>query len=89
MVSINIPMTLEDAIANDLAQAIADTLDGELLIEMKYYDHKKLYGPVDWVYTNKKIKSWCEEILPDCFYHNNTLYYKDEADAIMFRLKWL
>jgi len=82
-------MNLEDAIANDLAQQMADSLDAEFLIELKYYDYKKVYGPADWVYTQTKIKIWCEETLPNCFYHNNTLYYMDEADAIMFRLKWI
>ena len=82
-------MTLEDAIANDLAQQMAETLDGELLIEMRYYDHKKLKIPMNWVYTNNTIKSWVSETIPDCFYHSGTLYYKNEADATLFRLKWL
>lgn len=79
----------EDAIASSLAQELSDSIDAQFLIEIKYYDYKKLYGPVDWVFTKDKIKSWVKETIPDCFYHNNTLYYKNEADAIMFRLKWI
>lgn len=82
-------MTLEDAIADDLARQMAETLDGELLIEMRYYDHKKLDGPGNWVYGDIELKAWVEETLPDCFYHNKTLYYMNEADATLFRLKWL
>ena len=82
-------MNLEDTIATELGQQMADALNGELLIKMAYYDHKELYGPVDWRITGDKIKVWVKEIMPHCLYHNNTLYYKDEADAIMFRLKWI
>jgi hypothetical protein len=82
-------MTLEEALANDLGQQMANAMDGNFLVEIAYYDHKKLYGPTDWRITQDKIKPWVEEIMPDCLYHNNILYYKDEADAIMFRLKWI
>ena len=81
--------THEDMIASSLAQEWSDSIDRQFLVDHKYKDYKVVYGPVDWVYTQTKIKTWCEETLPDCFYHNNTLYYKDEADAIMFRLKWI
>jgi len=82
-------MNLEEAIANDLAQQMADSLDAAFLIELKYADYKKLYGPGNWVYGDIELKAWVGETLPDCFYHNKTLYYKDEADATLFRLKWL
>lgn len=90
MVSTDLSISnLEDLIGADMAQQLADSLDGEFLVELKYFDHKKLDGPESWYFTRKEIKHWCEETLPDCFYHSNTLYYMDDEDATMFRLKWL
>jgi len=79
----------EDTIASSLAQELSDSIDEQFLVDIMYKNYKVVYGPVDWVFTKDKIKSWVKEIMPHCLYHNNTLYYKDEADAIMFRLKWI
>lgn len=90
MVSANIPMNnLEDLICADMAQQMSDSLDEAFVVELKYSDHKKLDGPESWYFTRTEIKHWCEETLPDCFYHSNTLYYMDEADATHFKLRWL
>lgn len=81
--------TWEEELTNRMAQEMADVIDAEILIKEVYKDYKKVYGPRSWLYTNIEIKQWCLETLPNCFYFQNTLYYEDEADAIMFRLKWI
>jgi hypothetical protein len=80
---------LEELLASDLGRKLSDSFDRQILVDLKYIDYNKLTGPVAWYFTNLEVKQWCEETLPDCFYHSNTLYYMNEADATLFRLKWL
>ena len=78
----------EDAIASSLAQEWSNAIDAELLIAYKYKDYNKLDCPPCWYFTNTEMKKWINEMLPDCFYHNNTLYYKNAEDATLFKLKY-
>ena len=82
-------MNLEEEMVNMLGQQMSDAFDRQILVDLKYADYNKLTGPAAWYFTNLEVKKWCEETIPDCFYHSNTLYYIDEADATLFRLKWL
>ena len=89
MVSTNIPMSeLEELLASDLGRKLSDSFDRQILIDLKYIDYEKINVP-GWVYDNNVINDWVNETLPDCAFINSTFYYKAEADATLFRLKWL
>lgn len=80
---------LEELLSSELGRQLSDAFDRQILVDLKYIDYKKLNAPAAWYFTNLEVRQWCEETLPDCFYHSNTLYYLNEADATLFRLKWL
>lgn len=78
----------EEEIVDMLSQQMANAIDEQLLIDVKYYDYKKINVP-GWIYHNNRINDWVIETLPACAFINSTFYYKSDADALLFRLKWL
>ena len=83
-------MTLEDVLVADLAKQMSDYIDSQLVDEFRLEsDGYKMIPFYSWVYDDPHVKAWVEECLPDCKFLYNKLYYKNEADATMFRLRWL
>lgn len=82
-------MTLEDVLVADLAKQMSDYIDSQLIdefrLEAEGYSNVEFHG---WVYNDPHIKAWVKECLPDCKFMYNKLYYKNEADATLFRLRW-
>jgi hypothetical protein len=81
-------MNLEDAILNNLGQQMSDAVDRQLMVKIAYSDYKKIDVP-GWIYNNNVINDWVKETLPECAFISSTFYYQTEADATLFRLKWL
>jgi hypothetical protein len=82
-------MTLEDTIANGLAQQMSNAIDQQLVNEFQLAEQG--YKTIEfhtWVYNDPNVTAWVKECLHDCKYMYNKLYYKNEADATLFRLRW-
>lgn len=83
-------MTLEDTIINDLGKQMANSIDGQIIDEFRLESEGyKMIPFYSWIYNDPHVTAWVIEYLPDCKFMYNKLYYKNEADATLFRLKWL
>ena len=82
-------MTLEDVLVANLAKQMSDYIDSQLVdefrLESEGYKTVEFHG---WVYNDPEVEHWVNECLPECKFIYNKLYYKNEADATLFRLRW-
>lgn len=79
---------LEELMASELGRQLSNAFDRQILLDLKYIDYKKINVP-GWIYQNNIISDWVTETLPSCAFINSTFYYLTDADATLFRLKWL
>jgi hypothetical protein len=82
-------MTLEDTILHNLGKQMSDSVDRQVIDEFRLEgEGYKMIPFYSWVYDDPHVKAWVEECLPNCKFMYNKLYYKNEADATLFRLRW-